>query len=260
MALTVEGTALTEAHRLAQARLGAETIVLTRTAWGLLDLGDLDGSSEVWVSVTEALVQRQAAKSAQLAGTYYQRFRSLEATDPPPFTVTSLTPDEGAVRTSLLVQGPVGIKTRIAKGALVESAAATAEAETTGAAMRHALNAGRETLYGAIGSDRVALGWLRVTSASPCWFCAMLASRGPVYKGESFSESDARFTGAGGVKVHDSCMCTVEPVMSRKTRWPAPSTRFAAMWSEAKRDAIGTGRTAAQVFRSMHESALVAAR
>jgi len=62
---------------------------------------------------------------------------------------------------------------------------------------------GRLTVAATTGRDRKAIGWRRVTDGNPCAFCAMLASRGPVYR-------DA--AAADGLKYHAHCGCGAEPV------------------------------------------------
>jgi len=70
----------------------------------------------------------------------------------------------------------------------------------SGAVARHVLDSARETLLASVRADRRARGWARVTSAEPCKFCAMLASRGAVYSATS-----------GVFQAHDHCGCTLEP-------------------------------------------------
>lgn len=71
------------------------------------------------------------------------------------------------------------------------------------------LRAGREKVM------RSAPLWRRVTDGKPCGFCAMLASRGPVYR----SASEA----GQGNKYHGRCGCTVEPYEGDPDDWePTP--------------------------------------
>lgn len=78
-------------------------------------------------------------------------------------------------------------------------------------AERHARMPSREALTDAVESDDdddgPEIGWARVlTGAESCGFCAMLASRGPVYKSKK-SASDAG--GVDGKAYHDNCDCEV---------------------------------------------------
>jgi hypothetical protein len=78
---------------------------------------------------------------------------------------------------------------------------------------------GARTVLGNVEQDRKARGYARIPEAGGCSFCLMLATRGAVYKkdrglgrGDSFARSNAKFTGAGSIKVHDHCQCHPEPV------------------------------------------------
>ncbi|WP_261949460.1 hypothetical protein [Rhodococcus sp. T9N] len=78
-------------------------------------------------------------------------------------------------------------------------------------AERHARMPSREALTDAVESDEdddgPEIGWARVlTGAESCGFCAMLASRGPVFKSKK-SASDAG--GVDGKAYHDNCDCEV---------------------------------------------------
>lgn len=59
----------------------------------------------------------------------------------------------------------------------------------------------RDTITTNRRRDPASVGWRRVTTGSGCKFCAMLGSRGAVYK-----EATARFAS------HANCHCTAAPV------------------------------------------------
>lgn len=203
MASTAEATRLTAAHRLAQARLGVQTIAQVLLAWKLLDLEDLDGSFDRWLGVLSPLVQARRSTSARVAANYITTIRTLELGVGVGRFVPTLaeTADRKALATSLLVTGPLTIKSGLARGLTLAKATENAKVRSTGAAMRFVLNGGRDTVTDAVQADRRAVGWARVTSGSPCDFCSMLARRGAVYK-----EETADFP------AHDHCSCGVEPL------------------------------------------------
>jgi len=60
----------------------------------------------------------------------------------------------------------------------------------------------------------------RVASANSCAFCAMLASRGPVYKEETVD-----------FEAHDHCTCGSEPVYEG-AEWPPNSKEYQDLWYE----------------------------
>lgn len=193
---------LTEAHRLAQARLGAQSANRVRLAWPLLDPAALDATVARWLRVTVPIVQEEYNVSARLAANYLTTFRTLELGVGAPVVAPVLSlPDLRAVATSLLVTGPVSIKSGMKRGGDLASVVDIAEARSARAAMRHAMAGGRDTVTLTAQSDRRLIGYRRVTSAKACDFCSMLAGRGPVY-----GEESAQF------QAHDGCFCAAEPV------------------------------------------------
>lgn len=192
--------ALTEGHRLAQLRLGVSLVRRVRLAWPLLDPLNLDGSSERWLRVVVPLVEAQRGLSSTLAAGYYSQLRVSQLGEG--FSAVLAGPaDIAALTTSLLVTGPVSVKAAMASSRRLSEAVDTAEARTARAAMRHALNGGRETLLQSLKADTQARGWRRVTSGRACDFCSMLASRGGVYSADS-----------ADFQAHDGCSCSAEPV------------------------------------------------
>ena len=74
------------------------------------------------------------------------------------------------------------------------------------------LDQSRTAIIDAVQDDREAIGWARVTEPGACYFCAMLATRGAVYKSRdtaSFQAHRRYPNGTGG-----DCRCHVEPVFN----------------------------------------------
>lgn len=81
---------------------------------------------------------------------------------------------------------------------------------TARAAEKAVLNGGRGSAFTFASIDRRAIAWARVSlSGDPCYFCAMLIGRGPVYK----SSTAATFDGSGDL-YHESCHCVAVPMFS----------------------------------------------
>lgn len=100
-----------------------------------------------------------------------------------------------------------------------QDAHAQAGARQAAAAKRIAMNGARSTEWATAQADRRALGYIRVSqSGTPCGWCAMLISRGAVYK----SKATAEFS--DGDKYHDNCHCVAETIW---TPAQATSTRYA---------------------------------
>jgi hypothetical protein len=238
LAATPEAQRLTEAHRLAQARLAAQTIQAMRTIWPLLDPTDLEGTAGRWLNGTRLVVDGQRRVSALLAANYVQTFKTLElgpSTAAAPLALAE-TAAPAAVTTSMLVTGPTAVRSALRRGVPVARAMDVAQARTAAAAMRHVLDGGRETITNTVAADRQARGWARSVSTNCCSFCAMLASRGPVYSNDSVSFHS-----------HDACKCTAEPVYRDDAAWPAGSERFKQIWNESTSGL--SGQDAANAFR-----------
>lgn len=192
---TVDALRLGEAHRLAQSKVGAQTVQLMFAAWRLLDPVRLDVTFPVWLTIVLPLIQQQRLVSARLAGNYLTTARTLElgATFTPVYATPAPTK---AIVTSMTVTGPASIKAATARGVNPDAAAVTALARTSAAAVRHALDGGRETVLATVKADPRAAGWQRITSGKACEFCTMLAGRGAVYSADT-SE----------FRSHDGCHC-----------------------------------------------------
>jgi len=198
VAATAGGRRLTEVHRLAQARLGAATVAQMVAVWPLLDPERLDQTFPDWLATAQVLVGASRAQSATLAANYVATFRTLEIGQRADVTTLAAVPPAKALATSLLVTGPVAIKAAVGRGKPRTAAAETAMATSAAAAMRHALNGGRETIIRAVSADKRARGWHRVTSGRACPFCASLTGQ--------------VFSGPADFRAHDHCSCSVEPL------------------------------------------------
>lgn len=78
------------------------------------------------------------------------------------------------------------------------------QTKLTGVAEKLVLDTGRRTIVDTVHSDRQARGWARIPEANPCSFCALLATRGAVYKANTV-----------GFRSHDHCRCHAEPIFGR---------------------------------------------
>lgn len=204
-------------------------------------------SVERWLDIMVPRLIRTSDSQAQRATVFFDALRRIEVgVNAPSYRATpSLgTIDEG-VRKSLLTVGPYDYMNKIKQirtldvspqqeRALLLEAKQVTTTKVASAVVRHAQAGGRQTIHDNSEADETALGWVRVTRAKPCHFCAMLASRGLQYrafKEGSFDRSDARFTGDGDAKVHDSCGCSLKPVYTTNDPLVDRTKEFADMWS-----------------------------
>lgn len=236
MPATAAGRELTQQHQRRQDALRAGTLRDFSRLWPLWE-GDR-ASFDRMVSATATLVRSRHRDSAGLASDYLRALRTAEEATEDFVPQVAARVDGDRVASSLHVTARHGARKAIEAGQTPTQARQTALVRASGAVARHTLDGGRETLMGAVRSDPAAHGYIRTTGANPCAFCAMLASRPPVYKAESFSESDGRFSGGMGVggpgdfKVHDHCNCGVAPVYNRSAPLPERNQRFQELWEQ----------------------------
>lgn len=239
-----QAQALAGAHRVVQARLGAELAAVAVRLWEALDLDDLDGPSlERWLVAVERLVEGKRAQSEAVARRFLARHRVLAGVDAPMPDVDGDVLDLRAVRTSLLVTGPYRFRSNMARGLTPGRASEMAAADSAGAALRHALAGGRSLIDTTVNTDPAIVGVQRRSSGSPCAFCAMLVSRGPVYK----SEQSASF------EPHDRCGCQPDPVYRDRAPLTPQALVEREKWERAKRMAGDEGVATAVMFRRIHE-------
>lgn len=241
VASSLAASRLTEAHRQTQSQNVAVLYLLLVQRWKDVRANDLDASFRGWLAYALPQIERYRRGSAQLAGRYYTAFRSIEmgSLQRPTLKLVE-TIERVKVETSLRVTGVVSFKKRmrtiVADEPTIERSLRISGNMAASAAIRHALDGGRETLAETVKADRLALGWARVTRGRPCYFCAMLASRGPAYKAASFAASDPRFEGGeGNARVHDSCNCSLEPVFKTDADWPGKAREWEQLWKDSTR-------------------------
>ncbi|MFJ9158693.1 hypothetical protein ACIRPS_18040 [Streptomyces griseoviridis] len=125
-----------------------------------------------------------------------------------------------------------------------EEAHRQAGAQQAAAASRVAMNGARSTTWNHMRRDRRALGYVRLSrTGTPCGWCAMLISRGPVYK----SRSSATF--ADGDRYHDNCHCYAAPVFSMQqyqgSELTALSREYEALWPQVTKGLSGKSAVSA---------------
>lgn len=222
--MAAESFALADAHRLTQQTLGIQTIRWLRRTFPLLDFNSLDATTARWLEPTVTLIRIQHARSARLAADYLTAARVLDIGLDSEFVPILSVADIEQLTTSLRVTGPIRARELFGTRPLTDVRDAVFTS-TSRAGMRHALAGGRNTIARTTARDRKG-GWARVTSGDPCAFCAMLASRGPVY-----SENSVRF------RAHDGCSCSAMAVYNRRDGWTDQARGYRDLWNEVAKDA-----------------------
>jgi hypothetical protein len=244
---TPQGDALTGLHEQKQRQFAAVLAGVMVRLWPIIRDDPSDRNVERWLAQVLGAIRAQRLRSATLAGQYVSAYRVLELGSSVErfFPEIKAALNEEQVITSMMVTGPVRLR-QLDKATMDVQDMQNILTSNQGAAIRHTLNGARDTIDGAIETDKAVRGFVRITDGDPCFFCAMLASRGPVYTEDSFEESDPRFQGPGNHKVHDSCACMVQIVYKGGEPFPGRAKEFDQLWRESSKanpgDALGEFR------------------
>jgi len=216
------GFALAEGHRIDQVKLTASTQRLLAEVWRrTIDPARLDATFPTYLAAAEQVLGAGRTASHALARRYYMRVASAAGAEALAVGLAPLSRE--AVATSLHATGPALVKSKLAEGATLAAAQEAGLAATVAAGKRIMLDAGREMLVEASRRDPNVQGWARVSDGSPCSFCAMLVSRGPVY-----GESTVSF------RAHDGCGCGVRLVYRQDADngWSSQAASLESLWSD----------------------------
>lgn len=272
--------ALDTAYRATQARTAIAVAQIVYRLWSSVRADDLSGTGASWLERSVRAVLAGQDRAAQTADAYVEQVRRLQAPGAAPFTPPRRPPNAEQVRKSLEFQAISKTARELFRvesvraGELerpdVDSDSADRSAEgrrrqlmeaaitrTAGSAVRLVTVAGHEQIYDAVKADPVARGWCRTTKPGCCFFCAMLASRGFVYKEDSFEESDLRHHGPGNHKVHDFCGCGLRPSYGEDVL-PDRNVELEQLWIDMK-DLRKPGETDIQAWRRIYEASPLAA-
>jgi len=248
--------ALDVAFRRALNLLLARLIVTVAFAWRYRIKG-ARGSGRSWVAVMARIIASFRGQSADLAAGYVAALHEVATGAPLDHALIHVPPPVSARQLAITFNwaGPGQAQAKFDK-ALSEAQAAVdklpqstvnslvAEADRSvgkaaeGAAVRLVMDAVRETITETTKRDGKSRGWARVSDGKPCYFCAMLISRGPVYHSR---EVAAYADGIPGNPYHDHCACYSVPVygMGFKVGWTPEAVEYDKLWAMATRGYSG---------------------
>lgn len=188
---------MADATQQQAAQTGLAGLVLQdlQAAWPNLDAADLKGTLPRFTSLVYAIVHKYAPLSGSLSGRFYQHARRDAGL---PSGNVKIPDSPGPQQVSTVVRWAVS--DLWADPTAVEPA----QTKIDGAVARLVQDIGRATITDTVRTDSKAKGWARITEPNPCAFCALLATRGAVYK----SDESASF------KSHDHCRCHAEPIFA----------------------------------------------
>jgi hypothetical protein len=194
-----------EEHRLQQLELRTAMLRELLRVWPALNTKRLDKTFPDWVSLALRIITDHHTVSSVLAQRFVQEVRYSSGVRDDWTPPVERPVDVRQVELDLYRAAITNLKRAIARKQAERAASDRAFVETAGMATKEALNGGRDQVLDSVQADRAAVGWYRVTDGDPCYFCAMIASRGVWYK----SQSTASF------HPHDHCGCSASPAYDR---------------------------------------------
>lgn len=245
---------LADRYRRQQALLSAAVARDVVTVW----MSGFDpGRPALWRSVLgllRPLVLSRFNASAGLARSFYREARRA-AKAPGLFEPSFPTPPPvELIEVTAGITGPGAYDRSLRSGRAPEAAKRNAGVQLAGSMTRIVNNGGRQTIADAVEEDPDAIGWMRTTDADPCAWCAMMASRGAVYRSAETAgrAKNDRFVGEGLFKWHDHCGCVATPVWDPNDR---RLDRADALYEEWVRETQGhSGKDAINAWRRYWEN------
>lgn len=260
-------------HQAEQRSIAAEVVTKLAPLWKILDFNDLKNTQTPWIQAALPIVEEAYTASQWAAQRFLIDYRHANIptapelpaiTGVPAAAVEAARAPAGALprviedtpfptvesMVSLLGTGPGEVKKQMP--APEEQAMDAGRVLSSKVAVRISIDGGRAVVRRGVDLDREAVGWARVLNVNPCYFCAMLASRGAVYKRDSFDRSNDSFEGEGVAKVHDGCRCGLRPAYSHSdTRDPTAEDA----WRQWKGHAQGLpAKEAIKAFRRNYKT------
>ena len=244
-----------DAYRRQQAAIAA---TLSRDLARLLRaMFNLDDPGDSWPALrmaVAALILDRRQQSADLAARFYQQRRHAAGFD----RAIRLSPGLNLVRDRLTANinaTGMGVYQRALRaGATPGKALDRSTVTLSGAASKLALEGGRSVVDRTVRDDKDAIGWARVSDGDPCSWCAMLISRGGVYKS---AETEGRaknrqFVGGAGFAWHDHDGCVAVPIWDEDDPVLDRADDLYDQWLQETRG--HSGKDAINVWRQYWES------
>jgi len=238
-----ETLAAADTARAVQVRIRAAAMLDVTKLWPALDPKRLNETWPGWIRAMMLVTKNYYAQSSVAAGASYRLAREDATQSPAPQRLVKLapTPDEQWMYKAYGYAGPGMLNKDTAQPG-------TALSTTLGTTARIVMDGGRTTTLDTVAADPVAHGWYFKTDGDPCWWCAMIASRGFVFKEHSFDVSDARHLGAetnNSAKVHNHCACVIVGVFSKSHTLPDISQEAQQVYADSSGDVRGADKRTA---------------
>lgn len=237
MARTQEGAAVTNNHRDALRQLRASYLRDLLRVWNMFDAGSIETFRQEFLPLAVQLTRTHHQDAATLAMRYYRSFRAAEQIPGEPAAVEAPQLPRPRIETAFSATALPGYFRALQAGKSPRQAKQDAYVRASGAGERLVRRGSVDTITASMRADNSALGWQRITDDDPCYFCAMLASRGGVY-----SEATVDF------QAHDHDQCSAEPVYEGGGD---RNRQLSDLWQETTQGL--SGQDAIRAFRRAYE-------
>lgn len=224
---------LTAAQQRSQSSLVSMLEGPIESAWSLINSDDPSSMTD-YINSVLAVTKKFGLVSANQAAKFYEAVRKAEGF-PAQFTASF-----GDLATLDKVDSSVRWATKDLW--TPEPPIEEIKKRVQAVSSKNVLDTGRSTVLKNAHRDRRSRGWAREVEAGACSFCAMLATRGAVYK----SEDSAKF------EAHDHCHCIAVPTFGQYE--PTAQVReWQQLYKESTRGARGS-KNAIAAFRKAYEA------
>ena len=195
----VDAAQLTAEQQTHQLGLRAGVLVQLQKLWPMFRPADFSTFDD-FTQVAGGIVLAGNRKSADIASDYLSRMAQTETGSIGMPPVVAPAPSLRVIATNLRANGLLGTLNALRAGQTPADAAANGWVRTAGMASSFVLHGGRDTVMATVKADPRIVRWRRVSMGRPCDFCAMLISRGAVYKQRTVD-----------FRTHDHCACIPQP-------------------------------------------------
>lgn len=174
---------------------------------------------------------------------YYETSRLNSGIETPYNAVLGPDIPPTALANSLGVTGPTRYKQLVDSGTPPNEAVTDALDSMNSMLVRRVQDGSRLTVVSNVMKDDKAYGWQRLSATGhPCAFCALLISRGPVYKSQASADFQA----------HDKCSCFAEPFYTSSAQAVPVAQEYQELYKSSTEGY--SGQAARNAFRRAYEA------
>lgn len=232
-------------HYIGQGLLGGSLAGQVANVWPLVDPSHVLESGRQVAAALVPVVQQHAMAARALANEHYLSER-MQGSVLQPFMpqVVELPQDDKVYQYVDWALRDLGSAEDDGSTLLVP-----AQRKAAQALQKLVSDTGRDQVIQNVMDDRAARGWAREARPGACWFCAMLATRGAVYR-SAWTAGRRTYDGVPVNSFHRNCQCQVVPLF-RAYEPPAHVREWQQVYGDATKDVYGADK--AWAFQEAYE-------